>query len=59
MTRGGPVNATNTLVYFLYERGFVRTQAGPAGVIAMVMFGLMLVLTLLQLRFIERRVHYT
>ncbi|HMP43212.1 MAG TPA: sugar ABC transporter permease [Roseiflexaceae bacterium] len=58
MTQGGPINATNTLVYYLYERGFVRMQAGAAGVVAMVMFGLMLLLTLLQLRFLERRVHY-
>lgn len=59
MTDGGPVNATNTLVYHLYERGFVQSQAGPAGVVAMVMFVLMLVLTVIQLRFVERRVHYS
>lgn len=59
MTDGGPVNATNMLVYHLYERGFVQSQAGPAGVVAMVMFVLMLILTILQLRFIERRVHYS
>lgn len=59
MTDGGPVNATNMLVYHLYERGFIQSQAGPAGVVAMVMFVLMLILTLLQLRFLERRVHYS
>ncbi|MCS6940986.1 MAG: sugar ABC transporter permease [Roseiflexaceae bacterium] len=59
MTDGGPVNATNMLVYHLYERGFIQSQAGPAGVVAMVMFVIMLVLTILQLRFIERRVHYS
>jgi multiple sugar transport system permease protein/sn-glycerol 3-phosphate transport system permease protein len=59
MTDGGPVNATNTLVYHLYERGFIQTQAGPAGVVAMVMFVLMLILTIIQLRFVERRVHYS
>jgi len=53
------VNATNMLVYHLYERGFIQSQAGPAGVVAMVMFVLMLILTVLQLRFIERRVHYS
>lgn len=59
MTEGGPVNATNMLVYHLYERGFIQSQAGPAGVVAMVMFVIMLILTILQLRFIERRVHYS
>lgn len=59
MTDGGPVNATNMLVYHLYERGFIQSQAGPAGVVAMVMFVIMLILTLLQLQFLERRVHYS
>lgn len=58
MTEGGPVNATNTLIYYLYERGFVASQAGPAGVVAVVMFVLLLVLTVIQLRYIERRVTY-
>lgn len=58
MTGGGPVNATNTLVYYLYERGLVAFQAGPAGVIAIVMFLLMLVLTIIQVRYVERRVTY-
>jgi multiple sugar transport system permease protein/sn-glycerol 3-phosphate transport system permease protein len=58
MTQGGPVNATNTLVYYLFELGFVQFRAGPAGVVAVIMFLLMLLLTVLQLRFVERRVHY-
>lgn len=59
MTGGGPVNATNTLVYHLYERGFVSFQAGAAGVVTMVMFVLMLILTALQVQFVERRVTYS
>jgi len=59
MTRGGPVNATNTLVYYLYELGFTSFDAGKAGVVAMVLFLIMLALTLVQVRLVERRVHYT
>jgi sn-glycerol 3-phosphate transport system permease protein len=58
MTQGGPVDSTNTLVYYLYERGFERNQPGPAGVVAVVMFIVMLALTIVQLRFVERRVTY-
>lgn len=58
MTSGGPVNATNTLIYYLYELGFVAFQAGRAGVVAVVMFVIMLVLTVIQLRYVERGVHY-
>jgi sn-glycerol 3-phosphate transport system permease protein len=59
MTDGGPVNATNTLIYHLYELGFVSFNAGEAGVVALVLFTLMLILTLIQVRILERRVHYT
>lgn len=59
MTAGGPVDATNTLIYHLYEEGFVAFHAGRAAAIAMVLFVLMLAVTVLQLRVVERRVHYS
>jgi sn-glycerol 3-phosphate transport system permease protein len=58
MTQGGPVNSTNTLVYYIYENGFRFYKIGyasAAGVILMVIIGL---LTLLHFKFLERRVHY-
>ncbi len=58
MTNGGPVNATNTLIFHLYELGFVAFNAGRAGVVAVILFLLMLILTVFQIRFLERRVHY-
>jgi multiple sugar transport system permease protein/sn-glycerol 3-phosphate transport system permease protein len=58
LTDGGPVIATTTLIYHLYELGFVSYDAGKAGVVAVVLFGIMLVLTLIQLRYLERRVSY-
>lgn len=58
LTDGGPAIATTTLVYHLYELGFVSYDAGEAGVVAMVLFGIMLALTIIQLRYLERRVSY-
>lgn len=58
MTNGGPVNATNTLIFHLYELGFVAFNAGRAGVVAVVLFLLMLIVTVIQIRFLERRVQY-
>lgn len=58
LTEGGPVNATTTLIFYLYELGFVTYDAGKAGVIAVVLFLIMLVLTLIQVRYLERRVSY-
>jgi multiple sugar transport system permease protein/sn-glycerol 3-phosphate transport system permease protein len=58
MTNGGPVNATNTLVYYLYEQGFIAFNAGKAGVTATVLFVIMLTFTIIQMRYTERGVHY-
>ncbi|MCA1853800.1 MAG: sugar ABC transporter permease [Beggiatoa sp.] len=58
MTQGGPVDATNTLIYYVYEQGFVALNAGRSAAASLVLFVLMMVITLVQLRFTERRVHY-
>ena len=58
MTQGGPVDATNTLIYYVYEQGFVALNAGRSAAASLVLFALMMIITLVQLRFTERRVHY-
>ncbi|MBK8836614.1 MAG: sugar ABC transporter permease [Anaerolineae bacterium] len=59
MTGGGPINATNVLIYRLYEVGFgANSSIGRASVIGLILFVIMLVVTILQLRYLERRVSY-
>ncbi len=58
MTEGGPVNATNTLIYYVYEQGFVAFNAGRAAAAALILFAVMFVITLAQMRKGEERVHY-
>jgi len=58
MTQGGPVDATNTLIYYVYEQGFVALNAGRSAAASLVLFALMMIVTLIQLRFTEERVHY-
>lgn len=58
LTNGGPANASTTLIVYLYELGFVSYDAGEAGVVAMLLFAVMLVLTLAQVRWAERQVQY-
>lgn len=58
MTAGGPVNATTTLIYYLYEEGFVAFNAGRAGVAGVILFALMFAFTSVQMRYEERRVYY-
>ena len=59
MTFGGPVIATTTLLYEYYNQAFVGFHAGTAAVYAITLFVLMLVLTIVQLRYVERRVTYS
>ena len=58
MTQGGPVESTNTLIYYVYEQGFIALNAGRSAAASLVLFALMMVITLVQLRFTEQRVHY-
>lgn len=58
MTQGGPVNSTNTLIYYVYEQGFIAFNAGRSAAASLVLFALMMIVTLIQLRFAEQRVHY-
>jgi len=58
LTRGGPVDATRTLVYSIYLDAFQNFQFGYASAESVVLFVLVLCLTVIQFRFIERRVHY-
>jgi multiple sugar transport system permease protein len=50
MTQGGPLKATETLVLFMYEEGFRWWRLGFSAAIAVVLFILTLIGTLVQLR---------
>lgn len=58
LTEGGPLKKTNVLVYSIYTTVFQKQNDGVAAVLAIALFAIVLVLTLLQLRFVERRVSY-
>jgi sn-glycerol 3-phosphate transport system permease protein len=58
MTRGGPVDATRVLVYSIYQDAFQNFQFGFASAQAVILLLLVMGLTLIQFRFVERLVHY-
>ena len=58
LTRGGPVDATRVLVYSIYQDAFQNFQFGFASAQAVILLLLVMALTLVQFRFVERRVHY-
>ena len=58
MTSGGPANATNLMVYKIYSDGFKGLDYSGAAAQSIILMVLIVVLTIFQFRFIERRVHY-
>ena len=58
MTRGGPDNATELLLYYIYEIGFRFFDSGYAAALTMVLLAILAAAALLQFGFLERRTHY-
>jgi len=58
LTQGGPTDATEVIVYSIWEDAFQRFNYGVASVQAVALFVLVLGLTVVQFRFLERRVFY-
>jgi ABC-type sugar transport system permease subunit len=58
LTKGGPIQSTNLVVYSIYKEAFVNYQFGTASAQAIVLFAVVLIVTILQFKFGERKVHY-
>jgi raffinose/stachyose/melibiose transport system permease protein len=54
-TRGGPVNASNTMATYMIDWGFRRSQLGYGSAAAVILFLIALVLALIYQRFVMRR----
>ena len=57
-TQGGPAQSTNILVYKVYADGFVGLNLGSSAAQSVILMVIVVMLTIVQFRFIERRVNY-
>jgi sn-glycerol 3-phosphate transport system permease protein len=57
-TQGGPAQATNILVYKVYSDGFLGLNIGSSSAQSVILMLIVIALTAIQFRFIERRVQY-
>lgn len=55
--KGGPLNTTKLIVYYIYERGFDLLEMGYASAVALALFVIILALTIFQ-RKMEKYVNY-
>lgn len=58
LTRGGPSYATNILVYKVFNDGFINLDLGGSAAQSVILMAVVILLTVIQFRFIERKVHY-
>lgn len=58
MTQGGPGNSTLTLVYQIFLNGFTYLRMGYASALSFVLFAMLFVITIIQVRLQTRWVHY-
>lgn len=58
MTKGGPINSTNMLVYYIYEAGFRYFDIGVASAASVFLIILVGILTFAHFRLLAKKVHY-
>jgi sn-glycerol 3-phosphate transport system permease protein len=58
VTGGGPAKATEILVYKVYYDGVHALDLGSSSAQSVILMAIVIALTFVQFRFIERRVHY-
>jgi sn-glycerol 3-phosphate transport system permease protein len=58
VTSGGPGKSTETLVYKVYNDGFVNLQLGSSAAQSVILMAIVIALTGVQFRYVERKVHY-
>ena len=58
VTQGGPARATEILVYKVWYDGVVGLDLGGSAAQSVILMAIVIALTAIRFRFIERRVHY-
>lgn len=58
ITQGGPAFATTTIVFYLYQVGFNMLRLGYATVVAFILFIIILIISLIQRRYLGEEVNF-
>jgi sn-glycerol 3-phosphate transport system permease protein len=58
LTKGGPAKATEILVFKVYNDGFRGGDLGGSAAQSAILMTVVILLTVVQFRFVERKVHY-
>jgi sn-glycerol 3-phosphate transport system permease protein len=58
LTKGGPDNASNLLLYYIYQVAFSFFETTYAATLTVVLLALLAIMAIVQFQLIEKRVHY-
>ncbi|MDD6323993.1 MAG: sugar ABC transporter permease [Lachnospiraceae bacterium] len=58
MTKGGPGNATNMLLFYIYQTGFDYWNNGKASAMTVILVGLLLIITAVKFFYDDRKAYY-
>ncbi|MFJ2780908.1 carbohydrate ABC transporter permease [Kitasatospora sp. NPDC087315] len=58
MTQGGPDNSSNLLLYYIYRVTFAQHWPQYGAAISLLVIGVLVALAVLQIRLLDRRIHY-
>jgi multiple sugar transport system permease protein len=56
LTSGGPLGSTKVLVFYVYERAFQFFEMGYASAVSYVLFAVLFILTLVQVKYLKYRI---
>lgn len=57
LTHGGPAKSTYVMIYAIYEKGIAQNLVGLGAAITVLFLGFVMLISLAQRRFVERKVH--
>lgn len=58
VTGGGPAKATETLVYKVFNDGYINLDLGSSSAQSVILMAIVIGLTAVQFRYVEKKVHY-
>lgn len=58
LTQGGPAESTNLIVYSIFQNAFIHYKFGVASAQAIILFLVVLIITVIQFKVGEKKVHY-
>lgn len=59
MTQGGPMGSTDVIVFRIFREAFINYRMGYASSMAIVLFIIILIITIIQFKFIDKNIHYS